>query len=450
MDAPLEANLYDASSVKECHNRNRPDRNNPDSSDDGACDDEETDAEATVVNKEGSFYKKLYALIESKSTYINLVLKCRAEGDSENATAQKKRYLRASRKSQDEGQAERESALETVREIIKRKFPKRAEGKIELYLKEIIGNPPPENCALHKTLYQRNGAKLFVKHNLISYLLHFVDNKTLMKLKECSKIDNEVVSLYLRKILHTLSFKDDEIKANIHYWRNVVNYFFCKTGTLKPVDRRNYQPVTKEFEKNKSFCVITEDSMDSKVYISLDYFNEKQITSCTHKNPLPHTCDVMNVPNGVEVLLKSENISIIDFVEEYYKRLIVHEDELMWHICNFRKSRKFLTLLFLEYLKCMLHVLEKYNGNCVFKKTEYLVNCGHHITHRIWIQMFYDYGYETVGNRKEEKGDMNRGQRTTGGFPKQDSTKQKNQVQTDSTMNKTLYLTIADHFKWDA
>ncbi|ANQ06962.1 Uncharacterized protein PCOAH_00013870 [Plasmodium coatneyi] len=446
MNAALKANLYDISRLKKWHHKG-----NPDSSDDDACDDEEeTDAEATVVNKEGSFYKKLYALIESKSTYINLVLKCRADRDSENATAPKKRYLRTNRKFQEEEKTERENALKTVREIVKRKFPKRAEGKIDLYLKEIIGNPPPENCALHKTLYQRNQANLFVKHNLISYLLNFVDNKTLMKLKECSKIDNEVVSLYLRKILHTLSFKDDEIKANIHYWRNVVNYFFCKTGTLKPLDRRNYQPVTKEFEKNKSFCVITEDSMDSKIYVSLDYFNEKLIKSCTHKNPLPHTCDLTNVPKGVEVLLKSEKISIVDFVEEYYKRLIVNDDELMWHICHFRKSRKFLTLLLLEYLKCMIHVLDKYNGNCVFKKTEYLVNCGHHITHRIWIQMFYDYGYETVTNKKEEKADVNRGQKTTGGFPKRDSTKQKNEAQSDNTINKTLYLTIADHFKWDA
>ncbi|GAB65529.1 hypothetical protein PCYB_062610 [Plasmodium cynomolgi strain B] len=446
MNAALKASLYDRSRLKKSHHRGRPD-----SSDDDACDDdEETDAEATVVNKEGSFYKKLYALIESKSTYINLVLKCRTDKEIENGTTQKKRYLRANRKSQDEEKVERENALKTVREIIKRKFPKRAEGKIDLYLKEIIGNPPPENCALHKTLYQRNQANLFVKHNLISYLLNFVDNKTLMKLKECSKIDNQVVSLYLRKILHTLSFKDDEIKTNIHYWRNVINYFFCKTGTLKPVDRRNYQPVTKEFEKNKSFCVISEDSMDSKVYISLDYFTEKLITSCTHKNPLPHTCDLTNVPKGVEVLLKSEKISIIDFVEEYYKRLIVNDDELMWHICHFRKSRKFLTLLLLEYLKCMLRVLEKYNGSCIFKKTEYLVNCGHHITHRIWIQMFYDYGYETLANQKEEKGDVNRGQRTTGGVPKHVSTKQKNEEQRDSTINKTLYLTIADHFKWDA
>ncbi|SCO66256.1 conserved Plasmodium protein, unknown function [Plasmodium vivax] len=446
MNAALKANLYDRSRLKKLLHRDTRNR-----SDDEACDDEEeTDAEATVVNKEGSFYKKLYAFIEAKSTYINLVLKCRADRESENATAQKKRYLKTSRKSQDEEKAEREGALKTVREIVKRKFPKRAEGKIDLYLREVIANPPPENCALHKTLFQRNQANLFVKHNLISYLLNFVDNNTLMKLKECSKIDSQVVSLYLRKILHTLSFKDDEIKANIHYWRNVVNYFFCKTGTLKPLDRRTYQPVSNEFEKNKSFCVITEDAMDAKVYISLDHFSEKLISSCTHRNPLPHTCDPTRVLNGVEVLLKSENISLIDFVEEYYKRLTVNDDELMWHICHFRKSPKFLTLLLLEYLKCMLRVLHKYNGNCVFKKTEYLVNCGHHITHRIWIQMFYDYGYEMVVNKKEDKADVNRGSRTTGGIPKQDTTKQKNEAHTDSAINKTLYLTIADHFKWDA
>lgn len=51
----------------------------------------------------------------------------------------------------------------------------------------------------------------------------------------------------------------------------------------------------------------------------------------------------------------------------------------------------------------MLTVLNKYNGKCIFKKTEYLVNCGHHITHRIWIQMFYEYGFESVDADTKKK-----------------------------------------------
>ncbi|GAW80018.1 hypothetical protein, conserved [Plasmodium gonderi] len=436
----FKPNIYDKSRLRKWNNMNGTESDDCD-------DDEETDIESNVVNKDGSFYKKIYALIGSKSKYINLVLKCKRDKGNESITAPKKKYLGINRKFQDDEKEEQENALKTIREIIKKKFPKRIDEKIDLYLKEVINNPPQENCALHKNLFQRNEKNMFVKHNIISYLLNFVDIKSLMKLKECSKIDNEVVSLYLRKILHTLSFKDDEIKANIHYWRNVVNYFFCKTGTLKPIDRMGYEKVFNAFEKNKSFCVITNDSMDSNVHISLDYFNENFITSCTHQNPLPHTCDLSKEIKAKDRYLKTEHISVIDFVEEYYKRLSVNDDELMWHICYFRKSREFLTLLLLEYLKCMLHILHKYSGKCTFKKTEYLVNCGHHITHRIWIQMFYEYGYESAENQKKTKEEKN-----AVFTMKYNSNKQKNNDLSleDNTNNKTLYLTIADHFKWDA
>lgn len=82
----------------------------------------------------------MYSFIESKSSYINLVRKCRVDRDIENTSAPKKRYLRTNRKFQDEEKTDRESALKTIREIVKRKFPKRADEKIDLYLKEVIGN----------------------------------------------------------------------------------------------------------------------------------------------------------------------------------------------------------------------------------------------------------------------------------------------------------------------
>ncbi|SBT32988.1 conserved Plasmodium protein, unknown function [Plasmodium ovale wallikeri] len=491
----------------------------------------------------------LYSFIESKATYINLILRLKCEDEKENS-APKGKYLKVNKKSLQEEKEDREDALNLIREIVRSKFPKRSDEQIDLYLKELASNspqyicapvwlhtyghdssgyihmnvyitfllqhvlastrscfntfllqhvlastrscfntfvlqhvlastrscfntfvlqhvrastrscfntfllqhvhtsvlpyfptsenPPPENCSLHDTLFQRNEKNIFVKHNLISYILNFVDCKTLIKFKECSKIDNEMVSLYLRKILYTLSFKDNEIKTNIHYWRNVVDYFFFKSGNLKPIERSKYPMIVNELEKNKSFCTITKDSMDSNIFISLDYFNENLISSCNHNNPLPHTCNSKNKINGI-THFKCDKITIVDFIEEYYKRLTINDDELMWNVCNFRKSPEFLTLLLFEYLKCMLSVLNKYSGICLFKKTEYMVNCGHHISHRIWIQMFYEYGHDSANMDKKKKNKQN-----------VHNTDNVGDHENDDNNNRTLYLTIADHYKWDA
>ncbi|SBT71861.1 conserved Plasmodium protein, unknown function [Plasmodium malariae] len=421
-------------------------------------DDDEEETSPPTVNKEGKFYKKLYAFIESKATYINLILRAKSEEDK---AVPKNKYSKASRKSFQEEKEERERCLNEIKDIVKSIFPRRSDEYIDVYLKEIMSNPPKENCHLHKKLFQRNDKNMFVKHNIISYVLNFVDCKTLMKFKECSKIDNEIVSLYLRKILYSLSFKDQEIKTNIHYWKNVIDYFFFKSGKLKPIDRTLYPLVLKELEKNKSFCAITKDSMESTIFISLDYFNENLISCCNHTNPLPHTCIPTNEIQGIKQY-KTENITMVDFVQEYYKRLTIIDDELMWSVCYFRKSTQFLSLLLLEYIKCMMLVLNKYKGSCIFKKTEYLVNCGHHITHRIWIQLFYEYGNELVDvqeKRKKKKKKKRNAQNDHkvsaapafdadyGGENDNDN----DYADDDSTNNnRTLYLTIADHYKWDA
>ncbi|CRG99180.1 conserved Plasmodium protein, unknown function [Plasmodium relictum] len=386
--------------------------------------DEKKENDNITVNKNSKFYKKLYSFIETKSTYINLILRCKNEKGTK--IVYKKKYMRAQNKASQE--KKEENSLNILKEIVKNKFSNYSDEKIDIYLKEIINDPPKENCSLHKKLFEKDEKRIYIKHNLISYIFNFIDCKTLMKFKECSKIDNEIVSLYLRKILYTLPFRDEDIITNIQYWKNVVNYFFYTCGTLIPIDRSNYPTILKALEQNKSFCVITKDSMNSNIFISLDYLNEKLISSCNHNNPLPHTCDPKNEICGVKNL-KTEEISMIDFIEEYYKRLRINDDELIWNSFYFHKSSEFLTLLFLEYLKCLSTVVKKYNGKCTFKKTEYFVNCGHHITHRIWIQIFLEYGYESTDIKKKKKNENN--------------------IEEDCE-NRTLYLTIADHFKWDA
>ncbi|CAD2087121.1 conserved Plasmodium protein, unknown function [Plasmodium vinckei lentum] len=433
-------------SIKSNGHNTYEDNKNPNSQIFSDTDDEEVEAFSIVVNKEGKFYKKLYSFIQSKAEYISLILRSQNVTKHEDSIPKwdyKKTYKKPILKKK-ETDKDRENALNTINEIVKNKFSKYSEDHINLYMKEIIANPPQEKCSLHNVFFQRDEKKMFIKHNLISYILNFMDFQTLIRFKECSKIDNEVVSLYLRKILYSLSFKDNEIKTNIHYWKNVTNYFFLKTGTLRPIDRTNYSLVLNELEKNKSFCIITKDSMTSNIFISLDYFTENLIKTCNHNNPLPHTCDDQNEIKGT-VYFKSEKITLTQFISEYYKRLKINDDELMWNLFHFRKHPEFLSLLFLEYIKCMLSVLSKYNGSCTFKKTEYLVNSGHHISHRIWIQMFYEYGYEPTKekNKVTQKGgpQENRPKNTKLSSPLNT---------TNNNNNRTLYLTIADHYKWDA
>ncbi|CXI11007.1 conserved Plasmodium protein, unknown function [Plasmodium berghei] len=406
-------------------------------------DDEEVETFSNVVNKDGSFYKKLYNFIQSKSKYISLIIRSQ-NTPSNGGIIPKWDYKKSNRKpiqKKKDDDKDRENALNTINEIVKNKFSKYSEEHINLYMKEILANPPQEKCSLHDIFFQKNEKKMFIKHNLISYILNFMDFQTLMRFKECSKIDNEVVSLYLRKKLYSLSFKDNEIKTNIHYWKNVINFFFFKAGTLRPIDRTNYSLIFNELEKNKSFCIITKNSMTSNIFISLDYFAANLIKTCNHNNPLPHTCNVRNEIQGI-TYFKSKNITLTQFISEYYKRLQINDDELMWNLFHFRRRPEFLSLLFLEYIKCMLSILNKYNGSCIFKKTEYLVNSGHHISHRVWIQMFYEYGYEPTKekNKVTQKATL------------QESRLRNSQISPSlgNNNNRTLYLTIADHYKWDA
>lgn len=363
----------------------------------------------------------MYTFLESDVKNINLLVRCKQ--DKEKKTVVTKKYTRKLL-TQKQNVVEDEPYT-VLKRICKIKFPNHSENRICAYLNVIIDDPPKENCSLHKKFYEKNENNIFKKHNIICYMLHFIDCDTLMKYKNCSKIDYEIVSLYLKKILYNLPFQHEGAKTNFQHWSNVVSHFFYRCGSLKPLDRNVHCPsVVQALQQNSSFCVITDDSMHSTVFISLDYLNEKLISRCDHFKPLPHTCDPAKEIQGIKNV-KSQEITLTDFVEEYYKRLQINDDEIIWNIYGFRKSKKLLALLFLEYLKCMNHVIKKYNGSSVFKKTEYLVNCGHHITHRIWIQIFYEYKSQCSEKKKK-----------------------KEEIANDEMS--TLYLTIADHYKWDA
>ncbi|VWU51172.1 conserved protein, unknown function [Hepatocystis sp. ex Piliocolobus tephrosceles] len=437
--------------------------------------DEDDIEDSSVVNKDSKFYKKLYTFLASRGKYINLLIKCKSEDVSKgNLRNVKSRYASNLKlNNRKEEKEEKEKAINLLKNIIKNEYPKRSDKQIDLYLTEIINDPPKENCLLHKIFYQKDEQKdLFIKHNIICYLLNFMDNQTLMKLKECSHIDNIIVSLYLRKILYSLPFKDGDIKVNINYWKNVVNYFFVKACILKPINRNNYSLITNELEKNQSFCVINKESMVSKIFISVDYFNTNNITCCNHNNPLPHTCDPKNKIEGISYF-KTENITMIDFIKEYYQRIKIIDDEIIWNTCYFRKSPEFLTLLLLEYFKCMASVVHNYNGNFIFSKTEYMVNCGYQMYHRIWLQIFYEYGQESVHKtnvlQKNEKNKYIQASEfnKNNGVPNFDKFGNKTNINTvenntsannknvkkispNSSHYKTLYLTIADHYRWDA
>lgn len=319
-----------------------------------------------------------------------------------------------------------EKPYDILKRICKNKFPNHSEKRIDAYLNLFIDNPPKENCSLHKQFYEKNEKDIFKKNNIICYMLNFLDCETLMRYKNCSKIDYEVVSMYINRILYNLPFKNESVKTNIEYWSNVINYFFCRCGFLKPLDRKVHCPsVVNALEANSSFCVITDDSIHSTIFISVDYLNEKLISCCNHFKPLPHTCDPSKEIQGTKTL-NTQEITLLEFIEEYYKRLYINDDELIWHLNAYRKSKQFLTLLLFEYLKRMNNIVKKYNGKAIFKKTEYLVNCGHHITHRIWLQIFYEFGSEANNEKKKKK------------------------METIKDETSTLYLTIADHYKWDA
>lgn len=375
------------------------------------------------INKSGKFFKRLYSFLESNSLYISMLLKCKVEKEAKSYYA-KSKYSRLYAKRENTEKTPT-VILEELKNICKEKFTKYSDERIKEYIREIAKDPPKENCSLHKILFKKNEKDIYVNHNIISYMLDYFDSKTLMTLKECSKLDSEIVSLYLRKLLYALPFKEgeEEFKTNICYWSKVINHFFRRCGRLTPVERIN-NPLIINALKHMPFCCCNKnDFTNLNIYVSLDYLNEQLITYADDKKPQAHTSNPQNEWQG-EKNLKTQEITIIEFIEEYYKRLVIDEDELIWNVCGFRKSKVFLSLLFLEYLKCLDHIVKKYHGKRLFKKTEYFVNTGLDIRHRIWIQAFYEYTSEHGTKQKKDNENFEEKQ--------------------------TLYLTIADHFLWNS
>jgi hypothetical protein len=161
-------------------------------------------------------------------------------------------------------------------------------------------------------------------------------------------------------------------------------------------------------------------------------------------------------------------ITRADFIQEYCNRIIEdsYQDELLWiNVSNFSQFYPHLSLCFLgllmeTFLIGIEKVVAELNGNVVYRRTEYIANGGHFLVHRIWIQIVVTV-YERQEKQQQEQEALSKKvlynknvvikkkflSATQRRLQLSSSQSQNNKATNDVSM---LYLTIIDHFQWDA
>ncbi|SIO73709.1 conserved Plasmodium protein, unknown function [Babesia microti strain RI] len=307
--------------------------------------------------------------------------------------------------------------------------------KISQCLKENLHIVQIDNplCVLHKiyelTRERDLTEKLFknqsidIYHEGICCILSYLDVHSLISFSLCSKDINKGVKSYLTKSLYDLPFYRLPISSNMNYWLNFIDFFFHQVGDIKPIDRTKYPLTAEMLKSNNQLFPITADGMVTHINITIDHLKPHFIVYCNHTNPQAHACSSELKIEGYSKAT-TKDISVSDFVTEYSTRLEVKSN------CPFSKLK--LCMLLKQWLECMIMAIEKGNGICEIKLTEYVVNPKHQLIHRVWVQIFCKWGIEPNANVNDTNAKYNKGK------------------DHDAEAQHSLYLTIADHFKWSS
>lgn len=108
-------------------------------------------------------------------------------------------------------------------------------------------------------------------------------------------------------------------------------------------------------------------------------------------------------------------ITLNDFIVEYGKRLEVKDPfSPVWGVPSTMVTPAYVCLLLKMTLETIVRCIKKHEGLFECRRTEYIANAIHHITHRIWLQVSLQWDFRFGQNAQN-----------------------------------SLYLNIADHFTWD-
>ncbi|EAN32099.1 hypothetical protein TpMuguga_04g00746 [Theileria parva strain Muguga] len=285
---------------------------------------------------------------------------------------------------------------------------------VETLLKINSEPPEPVPCGFEEVILERFSDGVTLRnHDKISRILSFLDVDSLLSLSLASKKTFYAVKVHLNKELYHLPFNKDSICTNLIFWIEGIDFFFKSTGTLKPIDRTEYQPISKHLNTVKSMFPVPNDSMSSQVHVTIDCLQPHYIVYCNHSNPMSHTCSSSNALDW-DNNATTKIITCSEFISEYKQRLQVRDDQLVWSFNPNNINPKSLCLLLKHYLETLSECILNHDGQIEFRRTELISSAKHGLVHRIWVQLSLKWDFR-FGPRPQN----------------------------------TLYLTIADHFRLD-
>lgn len=276
----------------------------------------------------------------------------------------------------------------------------------------ICENPP--SSPLQVVLLEKcDDGVTFKHHDVLSTMFSYLDMRSLTAFSEASKLCREAVNAYARKAVYNLPLHRRSICSNLNYWRQTID-FFTNMVIVRPISRSNYTPIQSQLRMNKSIFPINKEAMKSHIYVSFDYIKPHYIVYCDHMKPMAHTCAASRALDCDNKAV-SRLLTLNEFIAEYGKRIEVKDAySPAWGVPASMVTPAYVCFLFKMTLDTIGKCITKHAGLVEYRRTEYTANATHHITHRIWLQASFHWDFRFGENAQN-----------------------------------SLYLNIADHFRWD-
>ncbi|GIX61325.1 F-box protein [Babesia caballi] len=154
--------------------------------------------------------------------------------------------------------------------------------------------------------------------------------------------------------------------------------------------------------------------MKAHTYVSFDCIKPHYIVYCDHMKPMAHTC-AANRAIDCDNKAITKLITLNEFIVEYCRRLEVQDpNSPAWGVPASMVAPAYVALMLKVTLETIAQCIKKHSGLVEYRRTEYTANATHHITHRIWLQLSLKWDFRFGEDAQN-----------------------------------SLFLNVADHFRWD-
>ncbi|KAL8273178.1 hypothetical protein Esti_002936 [Eimeria stiedai] len=274
---------------------------------------------------------------------------------------------------------------------------------------------PPVECPLLSILLRKEQGH-FVHLLLVQRLLLQLPGLELLHLALSCSACNAAVDVCLRKTLAGLPFQAEDAFSDIEYWFNAIRFFFQAACQVLPINRlRDHRGAALALKTARETFPVTADGMEALVCITLDRLSPLSIAACDFTAPMRHRADREH-PAGARSKATTTDITLGDFVAEYRKRARIKGDALASAWCSAACDEDLASLLLLKLLQCLTKAVERHRGSVHFRRIEFLSALGYALEHRLWIQMELYWAGSSTHHAQQ----------------------------------RSLFFTLADHFRWVA